>query len=80
MLSTKYLKGMLTIFTLYAIFTCRRAKLFRFDSVADPAEWKERGVGDIRMLKHKELPRIRLVMRRDKVLKICCNHFCKLNI
>ncbi|KAF6021768.1 RANBP1 [Bugula neritina] len=52
-----------------------RAKLFRFDSVADPAEWKERGVGDIRMLKHKELPRIRLVMRRDKVLKICCNHF-----
>ncbi|XP_067933646.1 ran-specific GTPase-activating protein-like [Watersipora subatra] len=52
-----------------------RARLFRFDSVAEPAEWKERGVGDMRMLKHKTSSRIRLLMRREKVLKICCNHF-----
>ncbi|KAF7313584.1 RanBD1 domain-containing protein [Mycena chlorophos] len=49
-----------------------RAKLFRFD--ADAAEWKERGTGDVRLLEHKETKKIRLVMRRDKTLKVCANH------
>jgi len=49
-----------------------RAKLFRFSSEAN--EWKERGTGDARLLQHKETQKIRLVMRREKTLKVCANH------
>jgi len=49
-----------------------RAKLFRFDTTE--AAWKERGTGDVRLLKHKETKKVRLVMRRDKTLKVCANH------
>jgi len=47
-----------------------RAKLFRFDS----SEWKERGTGDVRLLQNKQTKKVRLVMRRDKTLKVCANH------
>jgi Ran-binding protein 1 len=50
-----------------------RAKLFKF--VKDSNEWKERGTGDVRLLKHKENGKTRLVMRRDKTLKVCANHY-----
>lgn len=50
-----------------------RAKLFRFDR--DSREWKERGTGDVRLLKHLENGKTRLVMRRDKTLKVCANHY-----
>jgi len=50
-----------------------RAKLFKFDR--DAREWKERGTGDVRLLKHKENGKTRLVMRRDKTLKVCANHY-----
>lgn len=50
----------------------RRAKLFRFFKESN--EWKERGTGDVRLLQHKETKRIRLLMRRDKTLKVCANH------
>lgn len=53
-------------------FSTRRAKLFRFDS--ESAEWKERGTGDVRLLSHRETKKVRLVMRRDKTLKVCANH------
>jgi len=49
-----------------------RAKLFRFD--AGSSEWKERGTGDVRLLQNKETTKVRLVMRRDKTLKVCANH------
>jgi len=49
-----------------------RAKLFRFD--AGTSEWKERGTGDVRLLQHRESHKVRLVMRRDKTLKVCANH------
>lgn len=49
-----------------------RAKLFRFH--ADTKEWKERGTGDVKFLKHKTSGKTRIVMRRDKTLKICANH------
>lgn len=49
-----------------------RAKLFRFH--ADTKEWKERGTGDVKFLKHKTTGKTRIVMRRDKTLKICANH------
>lgn len=50
-----------------------RAKLFVFKN--DTLEWKERGTGDVRLLKHKENGKTRLVMRRDKTLKVCANHY-----
>ncbi|MCJ1442986.1 MAG: hypothetical protein MMC23_003483 [Stictis urceolatum] len=50
-----------------------RAKLFRFDR--ESREWKERGTGDVRLLKHKENLKTRLVMRRDKTFKVCANHY-----
>jgi len=49
-----------------------RAKLFRFD--AESSEWKERGTGDVRLLSHRTSKKVRLVMRRDKTLKVCANH------
>ncbi|TFY72103.1 hypothetical protein EVG20_g902 [Dentipellis fragilis] len=49
-----------------------RAKLFRFDPGS--SEWKERGTGDVKLLQHKETKKVRLVMRRDKTLKVCANH------
>ncbi|XP_054516792.2 ran-specific GTPase-activating protein-like [Pan troglodytes] len=52
-----------------------RAKLFRFASENDLPEWKERGTGDVKLLKHKEKGAIRFLMRRDKTLKICANHY-----
>jgi len=50
-----------------------RAKLFKF--VRETSEWKERGTGDVRLLKHVENGKTRLVMRRDKTLKVCANHY-----
>lgn len=47
-----------------------RAKLYRF---AD-GEWKERGLGNIKILRHKESKKLRVVMRREQILKICLNH------
>lgn len=52
-----------------------RAKLFKFDR--ESREWKERGTGDVRLLKHKENGKTRLVMRRDQTLKVCANHYSK---
>ena len=52
-----------------------RAKLFKFDR--ESREWKERGTGDVRLLKHKDNGKTRLVMRRDKTLKVCANHYGK---
>ncbi|XP_034970724.2 ranBP2-like and GRIP domain-containing protein 4 isoform X1 [Zootoca vivipara] len=52
---------------------CNRAKLFRFDG--EYKEWKERGVGNVKILRHKITGKIRLLMRREQVLKICANHY-----
>ncbi|KAA8517758.1 hypothetical protein F0562_015237 [Nyssa sinensis] len=49
-----------------------KAKLYRFDKEGN--QWKERGVGTLKLLKHKETGRVRLVMRQSKTLKICANH------
>ena len=53
----------------------RRAKLYRMNFDFDPPEWKERGVGDVRILKQHTSDKHRILMRRDKTHKICCNHF-----
>ncbi|GBF89434.1 RAN binding protein [Raphidocelis subcapitata] len=49
-----------------------KCKLYRFDS--NNNEWKERGIGQVRLLKHKANERIRLLMRQEKTLKIRANH------
>jgi len=50
-----------------------RAKLFRFDK--DSSQWKERGTGDVKFLQHKDTKKIRVLMRREKTLKVCANHY-----
>jgi len=48
-----------------------RAQLYRYDD----SEWKQRGTGVVKLLKHKELGYVRLLMRRDVTLKVCANHY-----
>ncbi|KAJ1611628.1 Ran-binding protein [Cryptosporidium canis] len=62
-------------------FWKHRAKLYRFMN----GEWKERGVGNAKLLQHKETKKIRFLLRQEKTLKIVANHyviqkdsFCKL--
>ena len=50
-----------------------RAKLFRFDSASK--EWKERGLGEIKLLYDPSSGKSRVVMRREQVHKLCANHF-----
>ncbi|XXG44337.1 hypothetical protein AAC387_Pa01g4169 [Persea americana] len=49
-----------------------KSKLYRFDKEGN--QWKERGAGTVKLLKHKETGKVRLVMRQAKTLKICANH------
>jgi hypothetical protein len=53
-----------------------RAKLYRY---ADK-EWKERGLGDVKVLKNRANGFCRLLMRREQVLKICLNHYLTADI
>ncbi|KAF6135313.1 hypothetical protein GIB67_002432 [Kingdonia uniflora] len=49
-----------------------KAKLYRFDKKGN--QWKERGAGRVKLLKHKVSRKVRLVMRQSKTPKICANH------
>ncbi|KAM9501687.1 uncharacterized protein Hap1MRO34_013149 [Clarias gariepinus] len=48
------------------------AKLFRWDRDLD--QWKDRGVGYMNILFHPVKKYYRILMRRDKILKVCANH------
>ncbi|GMF18743.1 unnamed protein product [Phytophthora fragariaefolia] len=57
----------------------QRAKAFCYrESLLDKGtgkkSWCERGVGDVRFLKHKEHQKVRLLMRQEKTHKILMNH------
>ena len=70
---------MLVLYSFFIALICfifpfpSRAKLYRFDVT----EWKERGVGDVKLMKNRVTQNVRLVMRRDKTHKICANHLRK---
>jgi len=55
-----------------------RCKLFHFlkaeEKYGGQMEWKEKGVGDVKLLKNRKTSKIRLLMRREKTLKIVANH------
>jgi len=53
----------------------RRARLYRYAYECEPPEWKERGTGDVRILKKPSNESARILMRREKTLKVCANHF-----
>jgi len=67
-------------------FWRHRAKLYRWGKEGGGAgEWKERGLGEAKLLKHKDTGMIRFLLRQEKTLKIVANHyvlqrddFCKL--
>ena len=50
-----------------------RIKLYRFRE----EQWKERGIGNCRIMRSKEDKRIRFVMRQEKTLKPVANFICK---
>jgi Ran-binding protein 1 len=57
----------------------QRAKLYVYaetllNAGTGQKEWKERGIGNIRLLRHKEHGRIRVVMRQERTHKIIVNH------
>jgi Ran-binding protein 1 len=57
----------------------QRAKLFVFgetllDVGTGNKSWKERGIGNLRLLRHKEHSKIRVLMRQEKTHKLLVNH------
>ena len=42
----------------------------RYASECEPPEWKERGTGDVRIMKKETNTSARILMRREKTLKV----------
>ena len=56
----------------------KRAKLFingetLLDKGTGKKTWRERGVGEVRILRHREHERYRLLMRQEKTMKVIAN-------
>ena len=49
----------------------------RYEHEGEPPEWKERGTGDIRIMMKEEDNTARILMRREKTMKVCANHHIK---
>lgn len=57
----------------------QRSKLFIFgetllDKGTGKKTWRERGIGEVRILRHNEHQRLRLLMRQEKTMKVIANH------
>lgn len=50
-----------------------RTKLYRFVD----KQWKERGIGELKLLKNKASGKVRVLMRQEKTHKIVANHLRK---
>lgn len=50
-----------------------RTKIYRWVK----NEWKERGAGDLKFLKHKTSGKIRILLRQDKTHKVVANFYSK---
>ncbi|GFN96053.1 E3 sumo-protein ligase ranbp2 [Plakobranchus ocellatus] len=53
-----------------------RGRMYRFVT----GEWKEKGLGVVKILEHKDTKKARVLMRRDQILKVCCNHVIDSNL
>jgi Ran-binding protein 1 len=67
------------VFRAQEVLYSQRAKLFVFaetmlDAGTGNKSWKERGIGNVRLLRHKEHSRIRVLMRQEKTHKLIINH------
>ena len=56
-----------------------RSKLFIFgetllDKGTGKKTWRERGIGEAKILRHKEHQRLRLLMRQETTMKVIANH------
>lgn len=56
-----------------------RGKLFLYgetllDVGTGNKTWRERGIGEVRLLRHREYQRVRLLMRQEKTMKVIANH------
>ncbi|XP_067668351.1 ran-specific GTPase-activating protein-like [Haliotis asinina] len=60
----------------WEVVYCQRSKLFRF--VRESNQWKERAVGDMKIIKQDD--KYRMLMRRDQVRKVACNHLIDPNM
>merc|ERR1712054_437627 len=53
-----------------------RAKLYRWgEDVKGEKLWKDRGTGELKLLKHHDTGKIRVLLRVDKTRKIRLNHY-----
>ena len=52
-----------------------RAKLYRWKD----SEWKERGTGEVKILRNKTSNKIRVIMRQEKTLKLVANFISNLS-
>lgn len=53
-----------------------RARIYRYETKEDEEpEFKERGTGQVKILRHRQTNMYRILMRRDKTFKICANHY-----
>eukprot|EP00921_Rhytidocystis_pertsovi_P005129 GHVQ01008878.1.p1 GENE.GHVQ01008878.1~~GHVQ01008878.1.p1 ORF type:complete len:267 (+),score=63.54 GHVQ01008878.1:77-877(+) len=57
------------------IFWHHRAKLFRWDS--GESAWKERGIGEAKLLTHRNTGKIRFLLRQEKTHKVVANHYVR---
>ncbi|PFH38771.1 putative ran binding family protein 1 [Besnoitia besnoiti] len=65
------------------VFWKSRSKLYRWVSAGGDSkaagEWKERGIGEAKLLRHKQSGKIRFLLRQEKTLKIVANHYVVAN-